>query len=187
MKPNDVIKKMKELGSNSDVEIKKIEQIDGAMEVTFMEDCKTENQNRPKSWEEFCALYPMKTPYNFTVRKSDLDPHRDYLQPYHERLVEDMEKFTGNIATAEAMIALIQLILLRNCYNTGHVFDYLDDDELKYIITFHKGVVVPDYTYDNRHLLTFWNENIRDEFLYYFKPLIEKLCPLYGVMEGGKE
>jgi hypothetical protein len=36
-------------------------------------------------------------------------------------------------------------------------------------------------------MLYFKTKELRDEFMRYFSPLIDKLLPLYGVMEGSEE
>lgn len=48
------------------------------------------------------------------------------------------------------------------------------------------GVAVVTFKEKERKLPKSWKETA-DEFLRYFRPLIEKLKPLYGIKEGGKE
>lgn len=49
-------------------EIEKVEIVDGVAVVTF----KQKERKLPKSWEDFCGLFPMKLPYNFAIKKQDL-------------------------------------------------------------------------------------------------------------------
>lgn len=165
-------------------EIEKIEIVNGVAVVTFRE----KERKLPKSWEEFCEMFPMKIPYNFGIKKQDL--YSDdvvFLQSYINRLIEEMGKFTGNYIIAETFLALCQLIQLRDCYNGDWVPDWTDDDSTKYVVDFNSGhIVVTDY-FAGMSLLYFKTEELRDEFLRCFRPLIEKLKPLYGIKEGGEE
>ena len=169
-------------------EIEKVEIVDGVAVVTFRE----KERKLPKSWEEFCGLFPMKVPYIFAIRpKTDLDPTQDYLIPYHNRLVEVMEEFTEDRATAEAVLALCQLIQLRNCYNGDWVPDYSKEytGEISvYTIHFEANdIIVGGWRSYATTPLYFKSRELRDEFLRNFQPLIEKLKPLYGIKKGGEE
>lgn len=165
-------------------EIEKVELINGVAVVTFKE----KEHKLPKSWEEFCGLFPMKVPYNFAIKKQDL--YSDdvvFLNSYNERLIEEMEKFTGNYIISEAVLALSQLIQLRNCYNGDWVPDW-KNGETKFMIIIYEGDIDVDCANNlSSSILYFKTEELRDEFLRYFRDLIEKLKPLYGIKEGGEE
>lgn len=165
-------------------EIEKVEIVDGAAVVTFRE----KERKLPKSLEEFCEMFPMKVPYNFAIRKQDL--YSDdvvFLQSYNNRLIEEMEKFTGDRSTAEAILALCKLIHLRNCYNGDWVPDWSDYNQNKYTIQFYGDEIFCNRIVKNSTILYFKTYELRGEFLRCFRPLIEKLKPLYGIKEGGKE
>lgn len=131
-------------------------------------------------------MFPL--PLMFATTKTDFDPCQDYLAPYYNRLVDSMSGFTTDRATAEAVLALCQLIQLRNCYNGDWVPDWKDCNEEKYTIGFGKGIICPfERQLISSSPLYFKTEELRDEFLRYFRPLIEKLKPLYGIKEGGEE
>lgn len=198
MKPNDVIKKMIELGSNSDVELKKIEQIDGAMEVTFMDNGANGKRKLPKSFEELCASENPNIPRVFLFNKFDFDPY-DFipLTSYENRIIDEMQRFTADRAIAEAFVALQKLILLRDCYNGGWKPNWnkewfqghrVDVIQLRGVFEapgkFEVHVTCAAYT---PHLLYFKDYKTAMEFLRNFEDLILKLAPLYGVMKGGKE
>jgi hypothetical protein len=165
-------------------EIEKVELVDGVAVVTFRE----KKRKLPHSWEECCEMFPMKIPYNFAVKRSDLMADDFiFLNSYHNRLLEDMEKFTGNRATAEAVLAFTQLIQLRECYNGYWVPDSKEVPK-PYCIDFADGIIrCARYDHLQTSVLFFKTEKLRDEFLRHFRPLIEKLKPLYGIKKGGEE
>lgn len=92
-------------------------------------------------------------------------------------------------ATAEAVLALCQLIQLRNAYNGDWVPDWDDEEQEKYVITFVccDEITITDSYNDAYSPLYFKNEELAKEFLRYFRDLIEKIKPLYGIKEGGQK
>lgn len=181
MKPNDVIKKMKELGCNSDVEIKKIEQIDGAMEVTFMDDGSNENRKLPKSWEAFCEMFPVKNGESFILEGDALEVNWGENQNEKERLYK-MKDLLPNRTIAESMIALFQLIQLCKVYNGDWKPDWNSDN-----IESNNAMINVNAKHSiSCGMLYFKTRELRDEFMRHFSPLIDKLRPLYGVLEGGE-
>jgi hypothetical protein len=90
-------------------------------------------------------------------------------------------------ATAEAVLALCQLIQLRNAYNGEWVPDWKNYNQDKFTIEFHEREIFCDCVLITSTPLYFKSKELRDEFLGYFRPLIEKLKPLYGIKEGGEE
>ena len=160
-------------------EIEKVEIVDGVAVVTFKE----KKKKLPESWDEFCEMFPL--PLMFATTKTDFDPYQDYFVPYYNRLVDAMSEFTTDRATAEAVLALCQLILLRNCYNGDWVPDWTNDNETKFVIRFLNNEIYQTIGYESPTPLYFKTKELRDEFLKYFRQLIEKLKPLYGIKEGG--
>jgi meiotically up-regulated gene 157 (Mug157) protein len=98
-----------------------------------------------------------------------------------------MEKLTSDRATAEAILALCQLIQLRNCYNGDWVPDWTDPTQDKFIIEICKNEIECSCVAISNAVLYFKTEYLRDEFMRNFRTLIEKLKPLYGIKEGGEE
>lgn len=98
-----------------------------------------------------------------------------------------MVKFTGNHATAEAVLALCQLIQLRNCYNGDWVPDWKDNTDKYFIVFCYQEARTIELEAAQYSPLYFKSEELRDEFLRNFRDLIEKLKPLYGIKEGGEE
>ncbi len=105
-------------------EVEKIETQDGHVVVTFRE----KERKLPKTWEEFCEMFPNFVGEYFRDKKID----QVAAIMNGERRTSSNAELLPDRDTAEAVLALCQLIQLRN-----------------------------------------------------FRPLIEKLTPLYGIKEGG--
>lgn len=141
------------------------------------------NENKlPKSWEEFCENYPIKEEECYINSISCI-----LARGRGERIDADFNCLP-NRATAEEVLALCQLIQLRNCYNGDWVPYWKNESQIKFIITFEKNAISSQITaHSFPEILYFKTKELRDEFLRCFRPLIEKLKPLYGIMEGGEE
>ena len=164
----------------ADCEVDKIETQDGHIVVTFRE----KKRRLPKSFEEFCRDYDIKV--------GECRIMSDGLIANNTCRIDRNIIFDSNVlpdlATAEAVIALCQLVQLRNCYNGDFVPDWKDGKQTKFVIAFSNNVISSQYfAYANSEILYFKTKELRDEFLRNFRPLVEKLKPLYGIKEGGEE
>ena len=179
IKNQKIMEKETKITAPEGCEIEKVELVDGAAVVTFRE----KERKLPRSWEEFCEMFS-DTEGEFLISDySDICEYttlemRDF--EYDKNLLPDR-------ATAEAVLALCQLIQLRNCYNGDWVPDWTIP-EAKFMISFNDagGVII----FPGSHLsdlLYFKSQELCDEFLRNFRDLIEKLKPLYGIKEGGEE
>lgn len=163
--------------------IEKVELIDGVAVVTFRE----KKRKLPKSWEEFCRMN-----HETKVGESCIMTDSSIRTPgfTSQRFVDKDKNLLPDRATAEAVLTLCQLIQLRNCYNGDWVPDWKDLTEQKFVIEFtalSDDFVTKKIKYQHASLLYFKSKEICDEFLRNFRPLIEKLKPLYGIKEGGEE
>lgn len=183
MKPQDLIKKLQEISSKTDADIEKVESVDEAVVVTFKKENFVEN-TQPKSWEEFCDMFKITLKECYIGAESLIYNAADF---GNLRDKEEDKNLLPDRATAEAIIALMQLIQLRNAYNGDWVPDWNKGDKNKYCIDFAYGNICFFTNCVSPLLLYFKSEELRDEFLRYFRPLIEKLKPLYGIKEGGEE
>jgi len=127
----------------------------------------------PKTWEEFCELYPIKKDEYFItsgcrIEASDLGTRGSIID---KNLLSSKEK-------AEAILALCQLIQLRDCYNDGWKPDW-NITSCKPIIYLCGGKFKTDLNTISERILVFKSEELRDEFFDNFRDLIEKLKPLY--------
>lgn len=128
-------------------------------------------------------MFPL--PLMFATTKTDFDPYQDYLVPYYNRLVDAMSEFTTDRATAEAVLALCQLIQLRDCYNGDWVPEIGYDD--MYTIDFTLGEISEGVQKCMPEILMFKTSELCDEFLRNFRDLIEKIKPLYGIKSDSQQ
>jgi len=178
------MEKEKKITAPDGCEIEKVELIDGVAVVTFKE----KERELPKSWEEFCEMYP-----NF-AGEYFIEPERDEKIGKVEAIMNGRRRTSSNaellpdLATAEAVLALCQLIQLRNAYNGDWVPKCNDYTQKKYVIFFNEDELraVETHSCENR-LLIFKSSELRDEFLRYFRDLIEKLKPLYGIKPDSQQ
>lgn len=161
----------------ADCEVDKIETQDGHIVVTFRE----KERQLPKSWEEFCKMFPV--PFAFRPKCDPLDNMRITTQVNIPSVMAD---FTEDPEFSDALVALIKLILLRNCYNGDWVPDwsrancnicYSDWNE-RFEVGVNVGIT---------EILFFKSEELAEMFLSNFEDILEKLKPLYGIKEGGEE
>ena len=126
----------------------------------------------PKTWEEFCELCPAKEGEAYINNAGKVSRfsigYRDFST---DKNVLPSEKY------AEAMLALCQLIQLRDCYNDGWQPDW-DNDSNKYCIEVFKEQIIRSVHTNNTYVLTFKSEVLRNEFFENFKDLIETAKPL---------
>lgn len=161
-------------------EIEKVELVDGVAVVTFRE----KERQLPKSWEEFCRMNS-ETKFGESCIMTDSSIRTPGFTS--QRFVDKDKNLLPDRATAEAVLSLCQLIQLRDCYNGDWVPDWENGYENKYCIDFYVGNICACTKCVSPLLLYFKTEELRDEFLRNFRELIEKLKPLYGIKEGGKE
>ena len=172
------MKKETKITAPDGCEIEKVDIVDGVAVITFKE----KERKLPKSWEEFCEMFPIKEGECYISVASNIA----LCNVTSERDCAKDANILPNKATAEAFLALSQLIQLRDCYNGDWVPDW-EDNTMKYAIELHGEEVNVAVCYCYLHFLCFKTKHIRDEFLRYFRQLIEKLKPLYGIKKGGKE
>lgn len=166
-------------------EIEKAEIVDGVAVMTSKE----KERELSKSCDEFCDMFP-----NFTGEYF-IEPEREEKIGQVVAVMDGQKRTSSNAellpdrATAEAVLALCQLIQLRNAYNGDWVPDWDDEEQDKYVITFVccDEITITDSYNDAYSPLYFKNEKFAKEFIRCFRPLIEKLKPLYGIKEGGEE
>lgn len=134
-------------------------------------------KSEPGTWEEFCKTTPIVRGEAFICDDSEIQPCFDGAErdAFRDRNISPNQK------TAEAVLALIQLIQLRNRYNHGWHPDYRAGEAF-YIIGFNCNEIDTAACWDwCESPLYFKTEETRDLFLSRFRDLINKLKPLYEI------
>jgi len=162
-------------------EIEKVEIVDGVAVVTFRE----KERELPKSWEEFCKMFPVTEKEYYVTSASEVVNSLKRGRTNTRFYIIDANNLPDH-ATAEAILALCQLIQLRDCYNGDWVPDWKDYRQDKHAIVFCGGEIFSDTVAKDSTILYFKSADLRDEFLHCFRPLIDKLKPLCGIKGGGE-
>lgn len=123
----------------------------------------------PKTWEEFCENHPIKKEECYIGENGNIF---NTVCIGKNRSDIFFKNLLPNKHTAEAFLALMQLIQLRDCYRQGWKPDW-SDESWKYCIILYKDKLCENvYTTEGR-VLSFQSKEIRDEFLKNFRELIE--------------
>ena len=129
----------------------------------------------PKTWEEFCEVCPPKK------REYYIDSTSSICTVFNGGIMKRNPKVDKNQLpnreTAEAILALCQLIQLRDCYNDGWKPDWKANDA-KYTIHVTNEEITTTPTWGTSMILAFKSEGLRDQFLKNFRDLIEIAKPL---------
>lgn len=121
----------------------------------------------PKTWEEFCDNFPFKEgecviSYYGTI--DEISAEARYKQSVNT---------LPNKETAEAFLALMQLVQLRDCYRQGWTPDWKDGKN-KFSIEIIDGEITTYWDNRRSRILSFQSIEVRDEFLKNFRDLIEE-------------
>ena len=137
---------------------------------------KPKKKELPKTWEEFCENNLIKPEEYFVSTASNIT------LAYEGELRKRGSHIDANLLPskeyAEAMLALCQLIQLRDCYNDGWKADWRNNFQRKYTVQYFNENLFKYSNFNERHVLTFKTPELREEFINNFKDLIEKAKPL---------
>ena len=128
----------------------------------------------PKTWEEFCENYPISSDEHF-IRENSTITEASYMvrkQIVFRGKNED-KNLLPNKETAEAFLALMQLVQLRDCYRQGWTPDWNDGNN-KFSIEIIDGEITTFWDNRKSRILSFQSIEVRDEFLNNFRGLIEE-------------
>lgn len=129
---------------------------------------KDKKKQLPKTWEEFCYKNNIKVGECYIDRDDKVVVFsRELIRrvDYHKCVYKNKE-------TADAFIALSQLIRVMDCYNDGWVPDW-NTNEMKYVIYCNSNHIITNTTIGSSFVLSFKTKELRDEFLKNFRSLIE--------------
>lgn len=121
----------------------------------------------PKTWEEFCGDNPIKNNEYF------IDEYGEITYAAEKHRATNLKNILPNKETAEAFLALMQLVQLRDCYRQGWKPNWKETTVKQNIICF-EGVLGTDWSINVQYVLSFQSKEIRNEFLENFKDLIEQ-------------
>lgn len=133
----------------------------------------------PDTWEEFCEMNPIKNEEAYVSSNGNIIVIEGIIIKSKIRYPEQFCNFLPSKEKAEAILALCQLIQLRDCYNDGWVPDWKNIGENKYVVfPFEDGWIRDRFTGSQR-VFAFKSEELRDKFLENFRDLLDKIKPLY--------
>jgi len=127
----------------------------------------------PTSWEEFCETHCL------LPREAFIGGGSSIYEVVHvkRRSVADRDILPSK-EYAEAILALCQLIQLRDCYNDGWEPDWKNSKEIKYSIYLKWGGIVIGTQDTVSRVLAFKTKELKDTFLINFLDLIKIAQPL---------
>lgn len=123
----------------------------------------------PKTWEEFCERNLTQDNECFINTFSEIK----MCVGGDKRYIDRDKNFLPNKATAEAFLALMQLIQLRDCYRQGWKPDWSDNNN-KYTIDYYENKICYNLYQNTSKILSFKSEDTRNIFCKNFRDLIEK-------------
>jgi hypothetical protein len=129
----------------------------------------------PTTWEEFCKTHPLTEKdcwVAVTGRIHSVSMHSKERFPETDRTLLPSKEY------AEAMLALCQLIQLRECYNDGWKPDWTDKNSYKFCLSYSSNNIVEETLFVEHRVMAFKTRNLRKQFLENFKDLIEIAKPL---------
>lgn len=124
----------------------------------------------PTTWEEAYTKYLCNTTIYYINTNGKIT---QYTEPIPANAVFNKNALLSQ-ERAEEVLALMQLITLRDIYNDGWKPGWSNCEEIKYCIIGEKNTITT-YTFVYEHkILAFKTEELRDEFLKNFEELIVK-------------
>ena len=127
----------------------------------------------PKTWEKFCETHPVRKGECYINRYSELckaDSERKRLNDCDKDMLPDQD-------TAEAVLALCQLLQLQDLYNGDWKPDWTDKSWKSTIVSC-SDILNPSMSQNVSQVLVFKSDDLRDQFLRNFRDLIEIAKPL---------
>jgi hypothetical protein len=122
----------------------------------------------PKSWDEIEKLHGFFVNYGSVVLETDVDVKK----------TKDNRNIFATKEQGEASVTLAQLSQLRKVYRQGWAPDWGDGNDVKWCIVVHENKLsIREYVVSNS-FLSFQSEEIAEQFLENFRPLIEQAMPL---------
>ena len=135
-----------------------------------------EENKLPDTWEEFCETHPLKRgEFGFDAEHELFE----VIESEGCKRLTSWRLLLPNKEKAEAIIALCQLIQLRDCYNDGWVPDWSTIFKDKFCIRSLHGNWTTVITGGSTEIFSFKTVKLRNKFLENFRDLLDKIKPLY--------
>lgn len=128
----------------------------------------------PETWEEFCMNYGVDKSREVYINGCSEIRHPER----NDRRAEIDKNYLPNEEYAEAVLALCQLIQLRDCYRQGWKPDWSVESS-KASIFFRVNESMKETFLQSNQIFAFQSVEVRDKFLKNFKSLIDKTKPLF--------
>ena len=126
----------------------------------------------PKTWKEFCDIHSVKEEECWIKVDSSISSGL-----IRDRMYENDKNLLPSKKYAEAMLALCQLIQLRDYYNDGWQPDWSSAED-KECIEIDRNEITTNWHETVQKVLVFKSAELRNKFLENFKDLIEIAKPL---------
>lgn len=137
------------------------------------------NENKlPNTWEEFCKMNPIKSGEAYVSANGNIIVIDG---PIIKNPIRDPELFCNFLPSkekAESILALCQLIQLRDCYNDGWVPDW-SNKEGKDCLYLENGEWKFSLNSNYEHIFAFKSPVLCRKFHINFRDLLNKIKPLY--------
>ena len=127
----------------------------------------------PKTWAEFCKVYPLRPTDTFLAPNSELEYAIAWRTGCSTRMVDADRNCLPAPQAAEAHLALMQLHQLRDCYRRGWTPNWLDNNS-KWGIFNRRNEIRVHPIVNWAEFLSFPTEELATEFLNNFRDLIEQ-------------
>lgn len=128
----------------------------------------TKENNVPRTWEEYCS----------TITKGYyIDTHSNINNAAYNQGAADFDKAKNVLPTeelAEAFLAMMQLMSLRQAWIKDWEPDWENENECKYCITIVENFLKISTYWSACRSLSFPTEEMAQDFLHCFKDLIKK-------------
>lgn len=131
----------------------------------------------PRTWEEFCETHPIVQGEIFIEVDSSICKMPNIILTGSTRNCIKDRNLLPNEECAKAILALCQLIRLRDCYNDGWIPDWTDKNN-KYVIIVDYNCIRKAYATNLQRILAFKSASLSNKFFENFKDLIEIAKPL---------
>lgn len=128
----------------------------------------------PSSWEEFCDNHPVM---NTECYIDSCGIVHDVTVNGIPRRIKGDNSLLPSRALAEAMVALCQLIQLRDCYNDGWL-PIWNNATFKYCIASQDNTLTVLYNTVTSHVLAFKSKELANQFIKNFYELLRIAEPL---------